>query len=469
MNGLSICMRLAVPAVSTLVLAACATTFTPAEITVYHGAPNNSQAVAYELGTQGRHLSSQHQLELQVPEGTRVCLSVLNAHTPGFTYSLAATVDSAPPTPPDFSNLIGLLTAVIPGASADATNRAVELIARSAPAAARVRAAPERLSPVDSVMKLYREPLQWLDQDIGTVKAAMRLSLSPETLLPMELRTASGENRGLAYAQQVIRERDASAGRFNDPNLAATIAGWKQAADAVAATDPTGTASEMAGVYHQRATALLAGRNAILDAYGKAPLTWRDCHAVTNGRTTLNLRAQARAKDDFNGQRDTGNVVQVIATSNYRRNVVEMVPLAFVAFPRNVTGFGIVNDTVREDVKYADNAAFRVGMMLTTSPLRFGPTNEWSFGPGIGTGVIGGDKKALSDFFLGGLVSWRDWLRLGGGYGVSLAPSRLINGAAVGKPLPLGQGREKLTDFIDNRRVGTWFLTFTVTGLKLKL
>jgi len=33
----------------------------------------------------------------------------------------------------------------------------------------------------------------------------------------------------------------------------------------------------------------------------------------------------------------------------------------------------------------------------------------------------------------------------------------------------VGQGREKLSDFIENRRVGTWFLTFTVTGLKLKL
>lgn len=453
-------------AVSFATLGGCAMNSNPAEVTVYHG-QGNSQTVSYELGTQGRRSSSQRQLEIGVPEGTRVCLNVLNAHTPGFAYALRVSVDSTPPTPPDFGGLLNLLTSVVPATSAQ-TTKDVEALFRST-AAGRSRLAPAAAGPgtLREIIDKYKLRLKTLQVELGKVREAIRLSLLPETLLPAQFSTATGENRGIRFAQQEISALPDSAGHFNDPKLEQTIEAWNTEAVPVASGDPDATA--VVEAFHQQALTLLAARNAVRDTYLKAAASWRECRAITNGTTTMKLAAIPRSLDQFTGQRDTGNLVQITATSDYRRNVVEIVPLAFLAFPRNVTGFGILNDTVVENVKYAESGSFRVGTMVTTTPLRFGASNEWAFGPGIGTGLIGGDKPALSDFFLGGLMSWRDWLRMGVGYGVSQAPARLINGAAVGKKLPLGDGRDKLSDFIENQRVGTWFLTFTINGLKIKL
>ncbi|HVI78333.1 MAG TPA: hypothetical protein VM715_09225 [Candidatus Acidoferrum sp.] len=447
-------------ALSVGALGACAMNSNPAEITVYHG-QGNSQAVSYELGTQGRRSSSQRQLELSVPEGTRVCMNVLNAHTPGFNYALRVSVDSTPPTPPNFGGLLELLTSVIPG-SGTAAGTALNALRNESQKAQELDALNQ--SDPDSVfIATYTARLDSLEKDLQTAKEAIRLSLFPETLVTGLTQAPSNERRGLRYAQEQINALPSSEGRFNDPKLEETITAWKQNAPQSA------TMTRVVDALHKSAMVLVAARNAVRDTYSKAAASWRECRAITNGVTTMKLAVTPRSMDEFTGQRDTGSLVQVTATSDYRRNVVEIVPLAFLAFPRNVTGFGVRNDTVVEGVKYAESASFRVGTMVTATPLRFGSSNEWAFGPGFGTGLIGGEKPALSDFFLGGLISWRDWLRMGVGYGVSQAPAGLINGAAVGKPLPLGEGREKLSDFIENRRVGTWFLTFTINGLKIKL
>lgn len=456
------CISAAVPI---LALGACALNSNPAEITVYHG-QGNSQAVSYEIGRQGRHGSSQRELELELPEGTRVCLNVLNAHTPGFSYALRVAVDSTPPTPPDFGGLLELLTSVLPQASGEAA-RVTERVLFPNVQSARILRLDELPSTLEEMIDIYKRRIAYLEMELNRSKEAIRLSLLPETLQPANLQVATGERRGLRYAQEVIGGLSSQPGHFNDPNLQQSIDGWKEAAEA-SPGGQTPSAKVVIEALHQQATTLLVARNAVRDTYMKAGPSWRECRAITNGATTVRLAATPRSPDGFTNQRDT-LLVQVTATSDYRRNVVEIVPLAFLAFPRNKTGFGILNDTVVEDVKYAESASFRVGTMVTTTPFRFGRTNEWAFGPGIGTGIIGGDKPALSDFFLGALISWRDWLRLGAGYGISQAPARLINGAAVGETLPLDEGRDKLSDFIENDRVGTWFLTFTINGLKINL
>jgi hypothetical protein len=439
----------AVPMLVCGFVSACALNANPAEITVYHG-QGNSQAVSFDVGAQGRQGTSQRALTLDLPRGTRVCMNVLNAHTPGFTYSLQDSLDATPPTPPSFGGLLNLLSAVIPTAGSTATS--------TSPFTALFRAA--------SVTELtYPGRLDSLAQDLADAKKVIRESLLPETLLPAQFQVATGEERGLRYAQQRISGLPADSGRFNDPDLEATLNKWESAAD----SSPAESARSIIGALHEHARTLLAARNAIRDTYLKAGPSWRDCRSLANGITTLWLVAKPRVSDDFASQRDTGRIVQLTARTNFSRDALEIVPLAFVAFPHNVTGFSVVNDTVVENVKYADNASFRVGTMVTATPLRFGDSQEWAFGPGIGTGVIGDNKPALSDFFLGGLLSWRDWLRVGGGYGFAQAPGRLINGAATGKPLPLGNGRTALSDFIENKRVGTWFLSFTFTGLKLKV
>lgn len=443
----------------------------PTEVTVYHG-KGNSQAIAYEVGAGGRQLTSQRQLELDLPEGSRVCLTLLNAHTPFFNYSFRTAVDSSLPTPPDFGNVLTILNAAVSAGAGPAGQPFTKGRSSDRPVAMRNLAfggTPSR-ERLDSVYNSLRTNVEALESQVGEVRAAIIQSVSAEELRPVELRVETDGERGLGHAQNVIATQPDDPGAFNDPKLAETIEGWRsEALEAIGgrSADPVGR--ELVNALHARALTLLAARNAIQNTYASAQTSWRECRALPRGKSTIHLAALPREGSQYTGQRDTGNIVQVLATSDYRRDVVELVPLAFLAFPRNVTGFGLVGDTVVEDRKYAEEAVFRLGTMLTTSPFRFGPASEWAVGPGIGAGILGGDKPALSDFFLGGLISWRDWIRMGAGYGFSQAPARLSDGAQVGQPLPLGDGREGLDDFIDRKRVGTWFLTFTLSGLKVDL
>lgn len=460
-----------------LTASGCAThSRNPTQVTIYHG-KGNSQAVAYEVGAGGRSLTSQRQLELDLPEGSRVCLTVLNAHTPFFNYAFRTTTDSSIAPPPSFGNVLTVLDAAVASAPAGAAGvsgagvagfRAhglgtLTILPRNGSASEIARAAD-----LTQAYRIFRDNVNTLQSDVDQVRTAIIYSVLPEELRPVEMRVETTGRRGLAHAQDTIAMKSEAPGRFNDPKLGEAIATWR--ADALEAAGGRAAAEtdiELINALHARAITLLAARDAIRSTYGPTQRTWQDCRALPRGKTTIHLAAQPREASQYTGQRDTGSIVQVVATSDYRRDVVEIVPLAFLAFPRNVTGFGIVNDKVVEDRKYAEEAVFRIGTMLTTSPWRFGPASEWAVGPGIGTGIIGGDKPALTDFFLGGLISWRDWIRMGGGYGFSQAPARLNNGAQVGQPLPLGDGRESLNDFIERKRVGTWFLTFTLTGLKL--
>lgn len=446
----------------------------PTELMVYHGR-GDSRAVTYEVGTDRRTLTGQRQVELSLPEGARVCLDVMNAHTPFFSYDLRSAVDSANPKPPEFGNVLTILNAAV-STQATASNaltegRPDELPLNMVAASAEPFKMLERnqISAFDSVYTSYKERVDTLEAEVRRAREAVLRSVQPEDLRPTEAYVVKDQDRGLSYAQRSIEKLSAEPGRFNDPKLGGAIEAWQtRALQRLGGDAASDLAQLMVNSLHARSVTLLAARNTLREAYGKATLHWRDCRAIGRGKTTLALGVRPRDTTQYALQRDTGSIFSVVATSEYPRNVVELVPLAFVAFPRNVTGFGIENDVVVEDVKYADNASVRIGTMLTTTPFRFGPTSEWALGPGIGTGIIGGDKPALSDFFLGGLVSWRDWIRLGAGYGFSQAPLRLTEGAQVGQRLPLSEGRESLDDFIEKKRVGTWFLTFTLAGLKIK-
>jgi hypothetical protein len=450
----------------------------PTEVMVYHGR-GDSRAVTYEIGTDHRTLTGQRQLDLSLPEGARVCLDVMNAHTPFFSYDLRTAVDSSSPKPPEFGNVLTILNAAVTTQSSVSGSRSEALtegrprelpnsVASPRAGEMNLLRTPE-MGTFESVYLAYKERVDTLEADVRRARNAVLHSVQPEDLRPTEVIVVKDQQRGLSYAQRSIDALNAEPGRFNDPKLASTVEAWQSRALGQLGGDAASDMAQlMVNSLHARSVTLLAARNALRETYGRASLHWRDCRAIGRGKTTIALGVRPRDTTQYALQRDTGSIFSVIATSDYPRNIVELVPLAFVAFPSNVTGFGIENDVVVEDVKYADDASVRIGTMLTTTPFRFGSASEWALGPGIGTGIIGDDKPALSDFFLGALVSWRDWIRLGAGYGFSEAPLRLRDGAQVGQRLPLSEGRESLDDFVEKKRVGTWFLSFTLSGLKLK-
>jgi hypothetical protein len=325
---------------------------------------------------------------------------------------------------------------------------------------------------IDTLQEMYNEymtKISLLDADVARARRAIIASAEPESLEPTTLVLQPGDKKGLSHIKQVIAQlgEEESPGRFGDEKLEETVKGWKTIAEKRFGGKPKDYVQKLIDLLNQRATAVLASRNAIRTTYAGLGGTYRECQKVGAGTTTLSLAIQAKDTAQFGKARDTGTPIIVTARSEYQRELLEVLPIGFLTFPSHKTGFGIENGLVAENVKYANDVAFRAGLMLASSPFRFGEINEFAMGFGIGTGLVGDSKPALSEFLVGALGSWRDWLRVGLGYGFSQTPKALKNGATLGSALPLSTENKKLDDFIDTEAARSFFLLFTISGLKL--
>lgn len=446
----------------------------PVQLTVYHGR-GGSQIVSVTRGEEPARLVTQTERHLSVEEGTRVCVRVMNAHPVLFNYKLTADVDSTPLTPPDGGVVAVALAGALSGAKSGSSTAAAESLVDSfsrkgilhAPGGLN-KADAERLlaaSRLRDATTTYRRRTDSLTRDIATARTYIAASAHPEVLLPREERVVSGESRGLRFAQESIGRLSSAPGRFNDPDLAREMERWRDEALAKLGSPPDTGNLDVVNTLHAQSLTLLSARNAIRDAYAKALPVWTECRTVKNGRNTLVLRTEP-TDSAFTTQRDTGSVVKVVARSRYPRAEFEIVPLAFGVYVPETQGFALVGGKVVEGERFADDFSYRVGTMLTVNPRawRFGEDGEFGIGVGLGVGLFAADK-VLSDFLVGPLFSWRDWVRIGVGAGWSATPTGLKAPALTGSPLP--DDFQSLEDAVEKRRRGALYTTFTLTGLKL--
>lgn len=463
----------------------------PVQLTVYHGL-GSSQIVSVTRGGEPAELVTQAERHLSVEEGTRVCVRVMNAHPALFSYKLTADADSTPPTPPDGGVVVIALAGALSGAKVaeleeaetlaefrsilpriealsdmpekDARLKIIEL-QQELQELRELRDANKRTEWLRDAITQHKKHTDTLARDIDTAHAFIAASARPEDLLPREDRIMTGQPRGFQFAQESIARLPTDSGRFNDPNLAKEVERWRDEALATLGDDPDKGDEEIINALHAQALTLLSARDAIRDAYAKALPVWTGCQTVKNGKNTLVLRTQP-TKSEFTTQRDTGSVVKVVARSRYPRAEFELVPLAFGVYVPETQGFALVGGNVVEGERFADDFSYRVGTMLTVNPRawRFGDDGEFGIGVGLGIGLFAADK-VLSDFLVGPLFSWRDWVRIGVGAGWSAVSTGLKAPALPGSPLP--DDFQSLEDAIEKRRRGALYTTFTLTGLKL--
>lgn len=184
---------------------------------------------------------------------------------------------------------------------------------------------------------------------------------------------------------------------------------------------------------------------------------------VNDGITTIKLNVSFKNKEDQTRKpnREIGaNVVEIIIKSEYERPTVELVPVAYSAYSRDITNYDIKNGVVTEEHK-REKFNFRVGGMLSLNFYNFGERKEFGTSIGLGSNIFGGGT-VFSEFFLGGFLSYRDKYRVGIGWGMSNISEKLKSGAIVGQTLPQNSG---LSDYIEKEEINSWFLIFSVTGL----
>ncbi len=160
-----------------------------------------------------------------------------------------------------------------------------------------------------------------------------------------------------------------------------------------------------------------------------------------------------------------GDYVLEVATlvPLYKRSVLEIVPVANFIFSKSNREFYLDNNIIQERFKTKTTTA--PGAILNINVARFGETKEMSIG--IGPGYKFSSKgDALENFYFSSLFSYKNFIRVGLGFGFAQFPTEeLKGGVKAGQPLP--SSIANLNDILQYEEKPSIFLTISFTGLNL--
>jgi hypothetical protein len=147
----------------------------------------------------------------------------------------------------------------------------------------------------------------------------------------------------------------------------------------------------------------------------------------------------------------------------YKRSVLELVPVANFIFSKDVREFYLEKDIVQTRKK--SKTTVSPGVILNANVARFGEEKEMAFGVGAGY-KFNTSGDGFENFFLSTLFSYKNFFRIGLGFGFAQFPSEdLKNGGKVGQTLP--SDISNLSDLIQYEEKPSVFLTIAFTGLNL--
>lgn len=373
---------------------------------------------------------------LTLSPGDSICIDVENAHPVFYGYSITAAVDtSTEKLPAELVSVAALLQALLPGAPVAA--------ARPTPAGAMARddwmrsvvtEAPK--SPLDSLVKDYYKLMGDLSSAIVRVQAEVKRS----------------DVQGIRHAKEQVATLPATPSSDD-------LAKWFDAAKSKITAKDTVNAMVVAAL-KSHGESLIASRAALQQTYARnVPEIARNCAALGAGETTVTLKVGKKV--DF-AARDVGDhIATVVAEPAYQRAAIEAFPLFLVALANDVPRFGTENGVIVRTVD-DDARLYRAGAAVV---LNLPGSGTVAYGPALGLGVSTGGDLSLSDLFLGAVVSYKDYVRLGIGYGSTEVPSGLRAPAKIGAPLGESQVLDELIIRADRR---AWYFTIALPKLTLK-
>lgn len=305
---------------------------------------------------------------------------------------------------------------------------------------------------------VYLRTLTQLEAEVEKAKVYLKESDKPETL---EEAVSGGTTGGLKLAiVKIDEELSNEPGHFNSATLADDL---KNALEAI--PDSTGMdvttikAFKALNIYYIQEVNEI---KALISPNGLQSVITSTFN-VTEKETKIVLTIKAKDSNNQNLQRDVKEITIATVQPLFERAAVELIPVAIVRFTKDISEFYTENGIVRQRIH--DDVSFLPGVIFNVNVASFGETKEMAVGIGLGYS-ISTKQNQFNQFSLSSLLSYKNFLRMGFGFGYSSYPSGLRDGGKVDDILPANV--KDLNDIIDYESKAGFFISFSFTGLKLK-
>jgi hypothetical protein len=152
----------------------------------------------------------------------------------------------------------------------------------------------------------------------------------------------------------------------------------------------------------------------------------------------------------------------VTIVPDFKRSTLELVPVGNFILAKDAREFYVENGLMQSRLK--NKTTFEPGLVLNINLVPFGKSKEVSAGVGLGY-KISLNSNALENLYFSTLFTYKNFFRVGFGFGFASYPNTLKNGLKEGQAIP--SNVENIEDIIEYREKPTAFLTIAFTGLNL--
>ena len=421
------------------------------DMRVYHGA--GGQSAWFKPGEDERSSHWSDSSVLIRPYGDNVEIVVLNPNPFFYSYELKLEDFEVKDDMPDITDLLDAVNALPDIAGKAGTGSKVFPMVRPAGGT----------TPTD--LETYNEMLHTLSDEINMIRKAILQSDNPEG--KADALTGNTSGRGFSGVQATITLQSHATGHFNSPTLKDDLdkALEKAATDASITQNITdlNDADKAVEMYKTAFGLLNAQLASIVDQIKKLSSSDVVLHyfvPVTDKNQKVRLIVKKKT-DAASGKRMEFDKLLCVIIPEYRRQILELVPLVSLTYAANTITYGAENGVITQNP--GDGFKFRAGAMLLYNFAHFGKYREGAVGAGLGYSIP--QKGVLENFQIGTMISYKQLFRLGVGAGFSPYPSGLKNGLKAGDPRPASAGN--LEELVTYDRKLSFFINFSFSGITI--
>lgn len=371
-------------------------------------------------------------------EGKEITIEVINAHPALYTYTFNnEEIEIVEQESPDISSLIAFLSKDInniPDSSKKVFFDSVEV----------------------NWPKEYAKKLNKLKDEIKKADSIINISDSPKNIKKALIYS---NKKGFLYAKKELMKIKL----FSRKDFDSYINNIKEEAKGTSSdfTERDHLESTLMELYDSFLDKLAAKIKIIRKSYGN------DVSAVIKYKVTLNSKINKvtlsiKEKNSNINSREIGDdIITIEISPNYKRPVLELVPVVLMHKAKGGKNFGIENGILTESNREEFN--FSVGATLNLNLFNWGKYKEFSFGTGLGFALT---ENTLDNFFLNANFNYKKWVRFGVGYGFLRTPTGLKDNLKAGDS---AANISNISDVITFQRQPALFFTIVIPGLTIPL
>lgn len=147
---------------------------------------------------------------------------------------------------------------------------------------------------------------------------------------------------------------------------------------------------------------------------------------------------------------------------DFKRSTLELIPVGNFLFAKDIKEFYVEDGMVQSRLK--NKTSFAPGLVLNINLAQFGYSKQMSAGVGLGY-KFSANNDALTNLYFSTLFSYKDFFRVGFGFGFASYPNSLKDGLIEGNLLPANI--KNIEDVVEYKERPTAFLTIAFTGLNV--